>query len=177
MRTFQERERIKGIETHIRIFAAGLTVTLSTLISPYTINLQAPQFLATTQYNAVLEEELKIVSFHRLEPLELPLALQERADIEEMIARKALEQGVSVELALFIVSKESRFDNFAVGDEHLTCERTGKPIRSRGLWQFADCYHPDITDEMAFDPEVSTDLALPKLKTNPEMWSTYRLYQ
>ena len=117
------------------------------------------------------------MSFHRLEPLEMPLELQEKADIEEMITRKALEQDVSPELALFIVSKESNFVPEAVGDEHLTCERTGKPIRSRGLWQFADCYHPDITDEMAFDPEISTDLALPKLKTNPEMWSTYRLYQ
>ena len=125
MRTFRERERIKGIEVNIvRSLAAGRTVTLSTLISPYTINLQAPQFLATTQYEA-FEVEMKVMT---REPKEaLPMSeLSEREAIIEVITRKADEFGVNKSLAIDLASFESGFDP----------EVKSKISSATGLYQF-----------------------------------------
>ncbi|MFA6991933.1 MAG: hypothetical protein WC269_01470 [Candidatus Gracilibacteria bacterium] len=40
----------------------------------------------------------------------------------------------------------------AVGDMNIICPRTGKSVRARGMFQITECYHPEVTDEQAFDP-------------------------
>lgn len=90
-------------------------------------------------------------------------------------------------MAVFVASHESAgFDpkvltGERVGDSHLTCllkdsPNYGKPIRSRGIWQINDCAHPDVSDELALDVASSTDWAMPRLKTEPEIWTAYRIW-
>lgn len=110
-------------------------------------------------------------------PPESAFLSQEKPSVEEIIVSKAEEYGVPVDLALFIAKEESQFNPSAVGDTHLICEATGKPIRSRGIWQINSCAHPDVSDELAFNVASSTDWAMPLLKKTPEIWSTYKLWR
>lgn len=53
------------------------------------------------------------------------------------------------------------------GDMAITCPagpNKGKPVRARGLWQFTECYHPEVSDAEAYDMASSTTLALPLLR-------------
>ncbi len=56
-----------------------------------------------------------------------------------------------------IVEAESNGDALAVGDMHITCKRTGLPVRARGAGQITECYHPEVSDEQAFDLEFAVD--------------------
>ena len=106
------------------------------------------------------------------EPQSLPLT---QGAIRTIIVAKAREMGVSELIALEIADKESRFNPLAVGDKHLICKKTGKRIRSRGIWQINSCAWPEVTDEIAFSVEKSTAWAMPKIKETPEIWSVYKL--
>lgn len=81
-------------------------------------------------------------------------------DIPRTIATIAQEYNYNPQTALFLTWQESKWRNTTVGDEHLTCKRTGLPIRSRGVWQINNCSHPEVTDEQAFDVEWSTHWAM-----------------
>lgn len=97
-----------------------------------------------------------------------------QAQVRAFIAQSARRHGISEFMALYIAENESHFNQYAVGDTHLTCKRTGKPIRSRGIWQINDCAWPEVSDVVAFDIKKSTEWAMPKLKETPEIWSTYK---
>jgi len=90
------------------------------------------------------------------------------------VTMEAHQVGISPGLAVCIVEHESRFRVDALGDGHLTCRRTGKPMRSRGLWQINDCFHPEVSDEVAFSAPGSTEWALARIKSGRAgEWSTY----
>jgi len=88
----------------------------------------------------------------------------------------AWEYRVNPDMAMFIAEKESRFNPRAIGDRHLTCKRTGMPIRSRGIWQINDCANPEVSDAEAFSVVSSTLWAMPRLKEKPWIWSVYKLW-
>ena len=93
--------------------------------------------------------------------------------ISEIIDEKALQYGVSAELVHYIVKKESQYNPKAVGDMNLICERTGKPVRARGILQITECWYPDVSDACAFDATCSLDRMLPVMKKDCEsQWST-----
>lgn len=93
--------------------------------------------------------------------------------ISELIDEKALQYNVSAELVHYIVKKESQYNPKAVGDMNLICERTGRPVRARGILQITECWYPDVSDECAFDVTCSLDRMLPVMKTDCEsQWST-----
>ncbi len=94
----------------------------------------------------------------------------------QTIATIAAEYGVDPQMALFLTWHESKWQNKAVGDGHLTCKKTGKPIRSRGVWQINNCAHPTITDAQAFDVEWSTRWAMEEITKNGcGIWSVCKL--
>lgn len=80
--------------------------------------------------------------------------------IEARIEAYSLSQGVSPKLAIYIASHESGFDADQIGDMYITCRRTGKPVRARGLYQITECFHPEISDAQAFDPDFSMKWAV-----------------
>lgn len=69
--------------------------------------------------------------------------------VAQIIQRIAKEQGVDSDLALRVAKCESGLNP---GAKHVNS--TGSI--DRGLYQWNDRYHPEITDEIAFDAERST---------------------
>ncbi len=88
--------------------------------------------------------------------------------IEEMIRFKAHSNNLDEEKIIFIARCESQIEPRSIGDGHLTCSRTGNSVSSRGIWQINNCAHPEISDEQAFDPEMSTDWAMEVFKKGDE---------
>jgi hypothetical protein len=82
--------------------------------------------------------------------------------IYDRITRYSAIYGVSEGLMTHIVVGESSLRSDVVGDQHLTCKKTGNPMRSRGLVQISDCYW-DISDEDAFDVDFALDFLARKL--------------
>ena len=82
-------------------------------------------------------------------------------DIEQVIRVKAREYNLNENKMLALANCESKFDPLAVGDNG----------HSKGLWQINDLYH-DVSDEVAFDPILSTDWAFQKIKNGQiNLWS------
>lgn len=80
--------------------------------------------------------------------------------LEDMIREMARERGLDEDKIIFVARCESKLSHSALGDGHMICASTKKPMRSRGLWQINECGHPEISDEQAFDPIWSTDWAM-----------------
>lgn len=132
--------------------------------------------------------EVPVKSTHsEVKPMQkVEIDLSDAKAVMEYVKGEAIKSGVDPAMALFILNAESSLrpevlSGIVLGDTHLTCTAKaspnyGKKMRARGGWQFNDCYWSEITDEQAFDLKVSTALAMPILKTNPETWSTYQLW-
>ena len=94
-----------------------------------------------------------IVSFVPKSPAELikkkPTKPAKDETIKEMIKRVAEAHGVDPVLAVKVAQCESALNPNAVN-----VNKTGS--KDRGLYQWNDHYHPEITDDMAFDPETAT---------------------
>ncbi len=73
----------------------------------------------------------------------------ERDDIKELIQRVAEAEEVDTGLALNVAFCESGYNPFAVNINYTWNV-------DRGLYQWNNYYHPEITDEMAFDPYIAT---------------------
>ena len=116
------------------------------------------------------------------EPLPSVLTATEdpESGLEAYIRLEAKNYGVSEDLATYIVFNESRYNPRAVGDTHLICPFTGEKQRSRGLWQWSDCFNPQVSDEQAFNFITSTELAMKELAKGEErckqLWTTCRKY-
>ncbi len=88
------------------------------------------------------------------------------------IEKVSQEYGVSEGLMTYIVQNESRFDNWAVGDQHLV-DPNGKPHISRGLVQINQYWNPNVTPREAFDPEFSLRFLAQRLREGKcYLWST-----
>jgi hypothetical protein len=87
------------------------------------------------------------------------------AQLQAYIQAQALKHGVSPKLALWIVKHESQFNPRAKGDSDA----------SRGLWQISKIYHPEVSDEVAFNARSSTQWSLERIREGKaNEWSTYR---
>lgn len=96
------------------------------------------------------------------------------------IEQEAMKMGVDKDMAAYIATQESSLNPKAIGDGNLICKlkkspNYGKPIRSRGIFQWNDCAHPEVSDKEAFDVATSTALALKEMRAgNARIWSTWR---
>jgi hypothetical protein len=85
--------------------------------------------------------------------------------IKGYVRMEAVEHRVDPQLALWIVKHESHFNPRAKGDGEA----------SRGLWQISKIYHPEVSDEVAFNVGYSTDWSLERIRSGKaNEWSTYR---
>jgi len=102
------------------------------------------------------------------------------ADIKDYLVEQSIQQGVSPELVLYMAENESHFRLQAIGDMDITCPHTGKPVRSRGIFQISECWYPEITDQEAFSLASSTAFALSHIKKSKQwcmsQWTTCRAY-
>lgn len=129
--------------------------------------------LMPAQPNTIISEiEPETVQFIEVKT-SLPKTSEEKPKtVEDIIREKARSNNLNEDKVLFIAKCESQLGPTTLGDGHLTCPRTGKPMRSRGIWQINDCYHPQVSDKQAFDPAWATDWAIEKFKkgTDSREW-------
>ena len=85
--------------------------------------------------------------------------------IDEIILINAFKYNLEPNLLHQVIKCESSYNPKAVGDGG----------HSRGLVQIYDDFHPDVTHEMAFDPEFSVEfLAKAISQGKGNMWTCYR---
>lgn len=96
--------------------------------------------------------------------------------IENYVNQEAVIYGVPIDRADWIGQHESQWNPKTIGDDQLICPvgiNKGKIEHSRGLWQISDCYHPEVSNAVAMNIVSSTLWAMPNLKKDPNMWSTW----
>lgn len=77
---------------------------------------------------------------------------------------RAVQENISPEKLTLLAECESRFETDRIGDTDKICGATGKPIRSRGLFQINDCAWPEVSDKQAEDFYWATDWAIDMIK-------------
>lgn len=124
-------------------------------------------FMGPQLLSAILKKRLGEVDFEKEKTTETEPEKSdetpENADIETMIRWKAARAGVDQDLAIAVAKCESGLNPKAIN-----INTSGS--KDRGLYQWNDKYHPEITDEMAFDPEVATDLFLKAVNQGHLSW-------
>lgn len=84
-----------------------------------------------------------------------------------LINKKAEEYNVSAEVMKKVISCESGYNPNALGDFGY----------SRGLVQIHSKYHPDVTDDMAYNEEFAIDFLAQKLSEGRgSLWSCYNMF-
>jgi hypothetical protein len=84
--------------------------------------------------------------------------------VKAYVETQARKYGVDPLLALWITRHESQFNPRAKGDGEA----------SRGLWQISRIYHPEVSDETAFNVASSTEWSLERIRAGKTReWSTY----
>lgn len=92
-------------------------------------------------------------------------AKDEEYTVDELIVRYSALYGVSASTMRAVIKCESNFNPNAVGDGG----------HSRGLVQIHDQYWPEVTDEMAFDPEFAVEFLAKNLAIhNGKIWTCWR---
>lgn len=90
--------------------------------------------------------------------------------------------GINPNLAVCIAYNESQWQGNRIGDDDKICPDVsspnyGKREHSRGWWQISDCYHPEVSNAVAFSLVSSTQWALNQIANGKvTQWSTYKLY-
>jgi hypothetical protein len=86
-----------------------------------------------------------------------------KEEVEKIIRAICKAEGVDENLAVKVAKCESGLNCLAVN-----VNTTGS--KDRGIFQWNDKYHPDITDEMAFDPVIATKLFCKAVKAGNISW-------
>ena len=85
--------------------------------------------------------------------------------VDAYVREQAAEAGVNPEIAGWIVAHESQDGQNLTGDDG----------NSRGYWQISRIYHPEVTDECAYDLACSTSWSLKRISQGKATeWTTYK---
>jgi len=82
---------------------------------------------------------------------------------QETIERIAKKNKIDVKLALAVAEAESSFNSKA---EHKNADGSA----DRGLYQINSKYHPEVTEEQAYDPEFATEFFCKAVKEGNLSW-------
>lgn len=95
----------------------------------------------------------------------------ENKTIEKQLTELAAKRNFPYTSFLIRLAKcESRFNPKAIGDMDIIIK--GQPVYSRGLFQISKFYHPNITDEQAFDVTWSANWVMTMIeKGYQHRWS------
>lgn len=113
------------------------------------------------------------------EGVKKPERIYSKQEIVQLVDKYADKHGVPNDLAHYIVSKESTYNPKNLGDKNIICKRTGGPVNARGLMQITQCFHPNVTDEQAYDADFNLDYGMKlasKKETCIQQFSTCRDY-
>lgn len=91
--------------------------------------------------------------------------LTTKGGIDLYINYKATEEGVSPAVVKKVIECESQYNVNALGDSG----------HSRGLVQIHNKYHPEVSDEEAYDAQFAVDFLVQKLKEGRgKEWTCWR---
>ena len=90
---------------------------------------------------------------------------EEKKSNEQIIREIATSYGVDPDLAVRVAKCESKLNESA-------CNVNAQGSKDRGLFQINDKWHPEVTDEQAFDPKFSTRFFSEAVKNNHLDWWT-----
>ncbi len=102
-----------------------------------------------------------------------------KTDVIDMVRWHSRELGAYPEIVEYIVSNEAAKDKTHFypcgdGDQHLL-DPNGNPHRSRGIAQINVYYHPEVTDEEAYDPHRAIAFIINGLRNGKcSHWTTCR---
>jgi len=116
--------------------------------------------LVPQSQKSLLEQANKIIEKKNTEPIKKNLSTQ---DIKDIIITTAKTYGVDEKLALKVAECESGFNPTAIN-----VNTSGS--KDRGLYQWNDKYHPEISDICAFDPQCATTKFCQAVKANNLSW-------
>jgi hypothetical protein len=116
--------------------------------------------LAKSKINDVLKsaEKKTIIS-----PIEVITNPKNKLELEQMIRTTAISYDVDPNLAVKVAKCESNLEVNAVN-------KNKNGTTDRGIYQWNDYYHPDITDKMAFDPQIATNKFCEAVKNGNLSW-------
>lgn len=109
----------------------------------------------------------------------IPASFSSPREIKSYVYSQAVEKGVSIIQADWVVQHESQWNSNAIGDDTI-CHAPksinyGKETKSRGLWQISSCWHPEVSDKCAMDVICSTAWSLDWIKKGHiNEWSSWR---
>lgn len=107
--------------------------------------------------NAVTTEYVPVVS-HKI-------GFKGGESVKTIIDRYSIKYSVESKLLADVIECESSFNRYALGDEG----------HSRGLAQIHDMYHPEVSDEEAYDPDFAVAfLARYISEGKGSQWTCYR---
>lgn len=88
-----------------------------------------------------------------------------KGEYVEYATKKAVEANISPSVVLSVIECESQWNERAIGDG----------THSRGLAQIHNLYHPDISDEEAYDARFAIDFLVENIaEGRGNMWTCYR---
>lgn len=115
---------------------------------------------------------LFVVSYTKAQSVIAPISYP-TPTIKDTISFYAKDYGVSAKTMEKIIKNESSYNPKAIGDMNITCKKTGKPVRARGIAQITECSFPEVTDEQAFNPIFSIQFLAEKLSQGKcSLWTT-----
>jgi Lysozyme like domain len=89
----------------------------------------------------------------------------QRQRIQAYVEGAAKTRGVNPEVAEWIVAHESDHHPEAIGDGGT----------SRGLWQINKAWHPEVSDDCAYNVTCSTDWSLERIRAgHVDDWNTWK---
>jgi len=111
-------------------------------------------------------EQLAFSTSKTFSDIPITMAYVERPDPTNLIIGIAEDYGVDPDLALNLAFCESSLNPNALGDNG----------HSRGLWQISDIFHPEVSDFVAYDPQLSTEWAMWRISEGYGYeWTCYSL--
>ena len=102
---------------------------------------------------------------NKIHPHAEELVKQEQMTPQELVTYYAKQYGVNQELAHYIAENESHYVANEKGDLNITCNAKNSPyygsaVYARGIYQITRCYHPDVSDDQAFDADYNVQYAM-----------------
>ncbi len=79
---------------------------------------------------------------------------------QELVSKYAQEAGVDQKIAHYVADAESGYQPRKIGDTDILCHNKrspydGQEVYARGVFQITRCYHPEVSDMQAFDPDFN----------------------
>lgn len=101
--------------------------------------------------------------------IDIPQEALTKHEVIKLAKKVARERGISEELFIKVMMRESNASTTIKGDMDIICRNInspyyGKPVEARGLFQITQCYFWTVPDSCAYDALCSINWAADRFK-------------